>query len=54
MFMTKIIRDNYKIFSFIIILHARIVASVRCGLFKISNVNHLTVLLPRIGFYASV
>jgi hypothetical protein len=52
--MTKTIRDNYKIYSLIIILDARIVASVRCGLFKISNMNLLTMLLPRIGLYANV
>jgi hypothetical protein len=29
-------------YSLIIILNARIVASVRCGFFKMSNVNHLS------------
>ncbi len=43
--MTKTIGDNYRIHSLIIILNARIVASVRCGLFKMSNMNHLTMLL---------
>jgi len=38
--------DNYRIYSLIIILNAGIVANVRCGLFKMSNVNHLTMLLP--------
>ncbi len=44
--MTKTIRDNYTIYSLIIILNARIIANVRCGLFKMSNVSHLTMLLP--------
>jgi hypothetical protein len=44
---TKTIRDNCRIYSLIIILYARIVASVRCGFFKMSNVNHLTMLLPK-------
>jgi hypothetical protein len=43
---TKTIRDNYRICSLIIILNVGIVASVRCGLFKMSNVSHLTMLLP--------
>jgi hypothetical protein len=43
---TKTIGDNYKIYSLIIILNTRIVASVRCELFKMSNVSHLPMLLP--------
>jgi len=43
---TKNIGDNYKIYNLIIILNARIVVNVRCGLFKMSNVSHLTMLLP--------
>ncbi len=39
-------KDNYKIYSLIIILNTKIVASVRCGLFKMSNVSHPTMLLP--------
>jgi len=42
---TKTIGDNYRIYS-LIITYAGIVASVRCGLFKMSNVSHLTMLLP--------
>ncbi len=44
--MTKTIGDNYRIYNLIIILNVRIVASVRCRFFKMSNVNHLTRLLP--------
>jgi hypothetical protein len=44
---TKTIRDNYRIYSLIIILNARIVASVRCGFFKMSNVSQITMLLPK-------
>jgi len=33
---TKTIGDNYRIYSLIIILNAGIVASVGCGLFKMS------------------
>jgi hypothetical protein len=43
---TETIRDNYRIYSLIIILNVGIVASVRCKLFKMSNVSHLTMLLP--------
>jgi hypothetical protein len=43
--MTKTIGDNYRIYNLLIILNARIIASVRCGLFKMSNVNHLIMLL---------
>jgi hypothetical protein len=39
-------KDNYKIYSLIIILNTKIVASVRCGLFKMSNVSQPTMLLP--------
>jgi len=46
MFVTKIIRDNYRIYNLIIILNAEIIAIVRCILFKMSNVSHLTILLP--------
>jgi hypothetical protein len=45
-FVTKTIRDNYKIYSLIIILNAGIVVNVRCGLFKMSNMSHLTMFLP--------
>jgi hypothetical protein len=38
--MIKIIGGNYKIYSLIIILNVRIVASVRCGLYKMSNMSH--------------
>jgi hypothetical protein len=37
---SKTIGDDYRIYSLIIILNARIVASVRCGLFKMSPPNH--------------
>jgi hypothetical protein len=30
----------------IIILNIEFIASVRCGLFKMSNVSHLTMVLP--------
>jgi hypothetical protein len=43
---TKTIGDNYRIYSLIIILNAAIVANVRCGLFKMSNMRHLTMFLP--------
>jgi hypothetical protein len=45
-FVTKHIKDNYKIYSLIIIIIERIVIIVRCGVFKISKVNHLTMFLP--------
>ncbi len=45
-FVTKTIRDNYKIYSLIIILNGGIVVNVRCGLFKMSNMSHLTMFLP--------
>ncbi len=45
-FVTKIIGDNYRIYDLIIILNVEIVTIVRCRLFKMSNVNHLTILLP--------
>ncbi len=45
--MTKSIKDNDTIYSLIIILNVGIIASLRCGLFKmLLNVNHLTMLLP--------
>jgi hypothetical protein len=50
---TKTIGDNYRSYSLIIILNVGIVACVRCGLFKISNVSHQTMLLP-IKVYATV
>jgi hypothetical protein len=43
---TKTIGDNYRIYSLIIILNAIIVANVRFELFTMSNVSHLTMLLP--------
>jgi hypothetical protein len=43
---TKTIGNNYWIYSLIIILNAKIVVNVRYGLFKMSNVSHLTMLLP--------
>jgi hypothetical protein len=45
---TKTIGDNYRIYSLVIILNARSIANVRCGLFKMSNMSHLTMFLPRI------
>jgi hypothetical protein len=48
---TKTIGDNYRIYSLIIILNAGIVASVRCGLFKMSNVIHLSMFLPQNARY---
>jgi hypothetical protein len=44
---TKTIGDNHKIYSLIIILNVRIIVSVRCGVLKLSNLSHLTMLLPR-------
>jgi hypothetical protein len=43
---TKTIGDYYRIYSMIIILNIGFIASVRCGLFKMSNVSHLTMVLP--------
>jgi hypothetical protein len=43
---TKTIGDNYRIYNLIIILNVGIVASVRCRFFKMSNMSHLTMLLP--------
>jgi hypothetical protein len=48
---TKTIEDNYRIYNLIIILNAGIVASVRCGLFKMSNMINLTMLLPQNARY---
>ncbi len=45
--MTKHIKDNYKIYSLIIIIIVRIVTNAKCGVFKISKMNHLTTLLPK-------
>jgi hypothetical protein len=45
---TKTIGDNYRIYSLIIILNVGIIVSVRCEIFKMSKVNHLTTLLPLI------
>jgi hypothetical protein len=42
---TKTIGDDYRIYNLIIILNAGFVASVRCGLFKMSNMSHLPMLL---------
>jgi len=42
---TKTKGDKYRIYSLIIILNVRIVANVRCGFFRISNMSHLTMLL---------
>jgi hypothetical protein len=36
-------RHNYRIYILIIILNVQIVASVRCEIFKMSNVSHLTM-----------
>jgi hypothetical protein len=47
MFVTKTIGDNYRIYSLIIILNVGIVVNIRCGLFKMLNVSHLTMLLPK-------
>jgi hypothetical protein len=47
---TKTIGDNYKIYSLIIILNAGIIASVRCELFKMSNMSHINhAFTPRIN-----
>jgi hypothetical protein len=43
---TKTIGDNYRTYSLIIILNEGIVTNVRCGFFKMSNMSHLTMLLP--------
>jgi hypothetical protein len=40
------IRDNYRIYILIIILNARVIVSLRCEIFKMSNVSHLTMSLP--------
>jgi hypothetical protein len=52
MFITKTIGNNYRIYSLIIILNVGIATSVRCELFKMSNVSHLTMLLIRDGVQA--
>jgi hypothetical protein len=39
------IRDNYKIYSLIIIMIARNLTSVRCGLFKMLKTSHPTMFL---------
>jgi hypothetical protein len=44
----KNIRNNYRIYSLMIILMIINLASIRCGLFKMSKMKHLTVLLPLI------
>jgi hypothetical protein len=49
--MTKTIGDNYRIYNLIIISNEGIVANVRCGLFKMSNMNHLTMLLPHMKIF---
>jgi hypothetical protein len=43
---TKTIGDNYRTYSLIIILNVGIVTNVKCGFFKMSNMTHLTMLLP--------
>jgi hypothetical protein len=45
-FLAKSIRDSYKLHNLIIITITRILVSVRCGLFKFSKTNHLTMFLP--------
>ncbi len=57
--MTKTIGDKYIIYSLIIILDVIIVVGVRCGLSKMSNVNHLTMLLlgneeKKLGFFGKL
>ncbi len=47
MFVTKTLGHNYRIYSMIIIFNAGIVANIRCGLFKMLNVSHLTMFLPK-------
>jgi hypothetical protein len=42
---SKTIRDNYRIYSLIIILNGKIVVNVRCEFFKMSNMSHLTMFL---------
>ncbi len=42
--------NNYNFYYLIIIVIARIVASVKCGVFKMSKMNHLTMFLPFIDF----
>jgi hypothetical protein len=49
-FVTKTIGDNYRIYNLIIILNAKIVVNVRCGLFKMSSMSHLTMFLPSSGY----
>jgi hypothetical protein len=56
---TKTIGDKYIIYSLIIILDVIIVVGVRCGLSKMSNVNHLTMLLlgneeKKLGFFGKL
>ncbi len=42
----KSIRDNYNIYSLIIVINARLLGDVTCGFFKMSKLSHLTILLP--------
>ncbi len=48
--MTKTIGDNDRIYSLIIVLNVKIVTNVRCGLFNITNLSHLTMLLSHIPY----
>jgi hypothetical protein len=48
---TKSIRENYRIYSLIIIIIVEIITNVKCRLFKMSKVIHLIVFLPCIIFH---
>jgi len=41
--------DDYRIYSSIINTIARIIANVKCEVFKMSKVNHVTMFLPSIN-----
>ncbi len=49
-FITKNITNNYNFYYLITIIIARIVVSVKCEVFKLSKMNHLTMFLPFIDF----
>jgi hypothetical protein len=42
----KNISDDYRIYNSIINTIARIVANVKCEVFKMSKVSHVTMFLP--------
>jgi hypothetical protein len=49
-FVSKCTRNNYKIYSLIIIIITRIVTNVGCEVFKMLKMIHQTMLLPKTRF----